>query len=66
MCARCFLPVKKKYSRALILMKDEIEAFLPLTYNSFSIDSLQFNNHVLKHFLRLKMAAFHLQSETDM
>lgn len=47
-------------------MKDEIEAFLPLTYNSFSIDSLQFNNHVLKHFLRLKMAAFHLQSETDM
>lgn len=52
MCARCFLPVKKKkYSRALILMKNEIEAFLPFTYNFFSIDSLQFNNHVLKHFL---------------
>lgn len=32
-------------------MKDEIEAFLPLAYNSFCIDSLQFQNHVSKQFL---------------
>lgn len=49
---QCFRPErKKKNSKALVLMKDEIEAFLPLAYNSFSIDSLQFQNHVSKQFL---------------
>lgn len=43
--------LKKKDSKALVLMKDEIEAFLPLAYNSFCIDSLQFQNHVSKQFL---------------